>query len=97
MIDLLASRLLRRHVTDGAQDRAGIGVLPARGNVSLRLTVVDRCGEFRQTEVEYLQALVICEKDVLRLEIAMNDPFVVGRGEPARNLQGDVDGLTRSK
>src|SRR4029077_6605049 len=46
--------------------------------------------ELRQAEVENLHAPVFDEKNVFRLEVAMNNAPVMGRGQSARHLQGVV-------
>ena len=67
--------LFRRHVVRCAHDRIGHGevagvVLPLRP---------------REAEVGQLHAAVCCEKDVLGLDVAVNDPLLV------RGLQGIAD------
>jgi hypothetical protein len=49
--------------------------------------------ELRETEVEDLHPPIGGEEDVLRLEIAMDDPFRVRGGEAVCDLRGDVDRL----
>ena len=46
----------------------------------------------RETEIENLDALVRGDEDVFRLQIAMDDAFVVRGGETARDLHGVGDG-----
>jgi hypothetical protein len=53
--------------------------------------------EAGQAEVEDLHLPVARDEDVLRLQIAVDDPFFVGSGEAARHLLGEVDGLARSQ
>ena len=46
-----------------------------------------------QAEVEDLDAAVLGDEDVVRLEIAVDDALVVGRGEALGDLRGVVDRL----
>ena len=45
----------------------------------------------RETEVEDLGVAVLRQKDVLGLDVAVDDPLLVGSREPLRNLPGDVE------
>ena len=45
----------------------------------------------RQTEVEDLGVTVLRQKDVLGLDVAVDDPLLVGGREPLRNLPRDVE------
>ncbi len=47
----------------------------------------------REAEVENLHAPVADQKQVVRLQIPVDDLFVVGSGEPARDLHGHVERL----
>jgi hypothetical protein len=51
--------------------------------------------QLRETEVENLDLAVVGDKQILGFEIAMHDPFVVRRGETARRLHRDVNGLAQ--
>ena len=94
MIGGPAAHLLRRHVAHRAEDDAGAG-LRRRG--SRRLADADslRVDQLGQAEVEDLDAAVIGEEDVVGLEVAVNDPLVVRRGEPVRDLSRVIDRLAR--
>ena len=48
---------------------------------------------FRQSEVEDLDQPVFRKEQILRLQIAMSDAFRVRRRQPARDLDGIIDGL----
>src|SRR6185369_15613879 len=48
-----------------------------------------------QAEVEDLHLAVAGDEDVLRLEVAVNDPFVMRRAEAARDLHGVIGRLAR--
>ena len=79
-IDLLARRLLGRHVAGRAGDDAGQRLRPSR-----------RCGclQLRQSEVEQLHATIGPQEHVLRLQVAMDDATGVRGREAARYLQRD--------
>src|SRR5271167_1789107 len=49
--------------------------------------------KLRQPEVQDLHPPIFCEEKILRLEVAMNDPFFMSRGQSMRNLQGAVQSL----
>ena len=93
MIDGQAADLLGRHVADGAEHASDLGVrrrgLAARSPP--RHGVI--AGQLRQSEVEDLDAVVRRDEQVLGLEIAMDDPLLVRRREPARDGDGIVDRL----
>ena len=48
-------------------------------------------------EVRDLRAPVPVEQDVLRLDVAVDEPLVVREREPARDLQPQLDRLTRAQ
>ena len=83
MIDRQAAHLLRRHVAERPQDRAGVGG-ERRPRVMSRSAGVDRLGE---TEVEDLDLVVARDHHVLGLEIAMHDAARVRGGNPPGDLQ----------
>jgi hypothetical protein len=79
--------LLGRHVPERSHDDAWLG----RGRKAR-----DRCGSFRlrqlgQAEVEDLDAAFLRHEDVFGLQIAMDDPLLVRRGQALRDLDGVVD------
>ena len=87
-IDRLVPHLFRRHVTDRADDGAGIrdggdrlGSARVRGKVA------------RQAEVQHLHLSIGQQEDVLRLQIAVNEMFVVRGREAACDLKRDIDRL----
>ena len=52
-------------------------------------------GEFRQTEIENLDATIAADEQIVGLEVAVHDPFVVGSREALGDLYGVVDDLAR--
>ncbi len=52
---------------------------------------------FRQSEVEDLDQAVFGEEQILGLQIAMSDAFRVRRRQPARDLDGIIDGLANGQ
>ena len=85
MIDRATLHLFGRHVADRSQYHAWISVDAASWYFSLRLAAVRLC-EFRNAEVENLYATIFGDEDVVGLEIAMNDSFLVSRVERLRDL-----------
>jgi hypothetical protein len=89
----LTARLLGRHVLRRAEDRPVLGEQRGRGvGVSGgRLPFVAR--ELRQPEVQELHVAIVGDEDVLRLEVAMDDPGCVSLCERACYVEGDADRL----
>ena len=80
-IGLLAQRLLGGHVQRRAGDEAG----------ARQLHVV---GDAGQAEVGQLDAIVRrLQQDVARLDVAVDQPLRVGRGQPVRRLHADAHDL----
>jgi hypothetical protein len=96
VIDRLTPDLLGRHVVRRTDDRARLCV-PER----LRLVPVDDdffvagIGRLDQAEVEDLDAAVGIDEDVLRLEVAVDEPLPVRGGESVGDLHRDVERLPR--
>ena len=94
----LAPHLLRRHVAHRAHDRARLGACCRRLSAGAGRAV----GQLGQAEVEDLHEAVAGEEDVLRLEIAVDDPLLVSGGEPGaicremRSVSSGVSGPVRS-
>jgi hypothetical protein len=72
------AHLFGRHVADGAKCRAG----------ARRPRVVD---EFGDPEIDDLHHAVMCEHDVRRFDIAVDDPGMVRVVEAAADLDRDVE------
>ena len=58
---------------------------------------MDRRGLTRETEIEDLDRAAAGQKQVLRLEVAMDDAFLVGRGQSERDLASDLGGSARDE
>ena len=94
-VQRLSQHLLRRHVGDRAQRRAGTGeiVLGNRGR-SLRIFRRDLTGRtdwsshFRQAKIQNLGVAALGDENIRRLDVAVDDAFGVGGIEPVRNLDG---------
>src|SRR5262245_10943501 len=85
MIRLLASHLLRRHVTHRAHNHARIGDTFLRGRVLVYAAILMRA-EFRQAEVENLHPPIFRDEQVLRLQVTMDDAFGVSGGQSLGDL-----------
>ena len=83
-----AANLFRGHVTGGAEHGASL---------SLSFGVGARaCGggfDSRQSEIQHFHPAIQCEKDVLRLQIAVRDAFGMRRRESFGQRCGDFHGL----
>jgi hypothetical protein len=92
MVGDAAPHLLRRHVADRPQNRAGLGAAFHRRRV--RVAAVAQDGVLpRQAEVEDLQVPVAREEQVLGLQVAMHDALRVGRGQAFGDLPAVLRGL----
>ena len=78
-VQLLATRLLRRHVSGGADDGA-------------REREARQVRRVADAEVADLHAAVARPHDVLRLDVAVDDAFRMGDREAGEGLPGDVKG-----
>ena len=90
------AHLLRRHVGDGAQHRAGAGQvrLVQRLGVVGSVALADpRPAHLRQTEVENLGVAALGDEDVRRLDVAMDDALGVRGVERIRDLNRQRDKL----
>ena len=90
LVDRLPARLLRAHVRGGAENDA----LARPADASSSATASDRRRRvarhrFRQAEVEDLHDALGRDLDVGRLQIAVDDPFLVRRVERVRDLRRD--------
>ena len=94
VIDGLPAHLLGRHVPHRAEHRARAGQRTRVGE-QRRLGLERRAGrgQLGEAEVEDLDAAVARHEDVVRLQVAVDDPLVVRGRQPARDLAGVVDGL----
>ena len=101
-VELLAPRLLRRHVQDGAHRAAGARqVIVARGCATGRDgrgadrfgDVADPEGSLRQAEIQDLRRPALHEEDVRGLDVAMHDSLRVRRIEAVGDLDADLQEL----
>ncbi len=90
-----SAHLLRRHVADRSEDDSRLG--PGRRGRQIRLLARALFGvrQLREAEVEDLQPPVLRDEEVLRLQVAVDDPLLVRRGKPVRHLERVVDRLAR--
>ena len=95
MVGGQAAHLLGGHVSRRAEDGPRGGVIPGRGRAQRR--GVRRLREPRQAEVQDLDLAVARHEHVVRLQVAVRDPLVVGGREAAGDLAGVVDGLARGQ
>ena len=87
----LAAGLLRAHVGEGPQDHP---FLPGEARWPRHIGWRPVTGHgFGQSEVEDFHDVVLRHRDVARLEIAVDDAFVVRRLERFRDLTRDAQGL----
>ena len=83
IVAVLTDELFGRHVERRADDRARL----SREVSDLRVLVAGRVGvAMREPEVENLHPSVTGDEQILRLQIAMDDPALVGGGEPSCDL-----------
>ena len=85
-VDLLAGRLLGRHVVD-RPDGDPVGRRERAVGVGLH--------QDAEAEVEHLDGPVVREQEVRRLDVAVDDPLAVGVGQPQGRLAGVVGHVHR--
>jgi len=85
------AHLLGRHVAHGPQHDAGLRAHGSRGEVGLLRAAGFRLLELCETEVEDLDSPVPRHEQVLGLEVPVDDPLLVRRGEPPRDLDRVVE------
>src|SRR5207302_9346369 len=91
VIYLLTPTLVVRHVGNRADDGA---VLCDRGQALDGAIVSRRSLKLGHSEIQNLDATLIRQKQILRLEIAMHNEPVMRHGKSLRDLQGVVRGLS---
>jgi hypothetical protein len=57
---------------------------------------VEPLGLFGEAEVEDLDPAVVAEEEVRRLDVAVDDPLLVGGGEAARDLRAELERLAQA-
>src|SRR5262249_39907895 len=84
-----------RHVANGSHDYAGLGTerrgwyRTPTGGTALRAR------DFSQSEVQNLDPAVFGDEEVFRLQVAVNDAFLVRGGKSLGNLNCVVDRVAR--
>src|SRR4029077_8090198 len=108
LINLPAARLFRRHIANGSQYRPQIGLSECHRSCPVRRShwhAEGRLGDRRRLgeggfgklcnpKVEHFHVSVPPEHDVLRLDVAMDNPSFMGGSERACHLDGDVNSFT---
>ena len=98
MVGIVPAHLLGRHVPDGSQDHPFLGVgIAGDGRAHAVLEGARERGapELGEAEVEDLHPAVAGQEDVVGLEVAVDDPLLVGGGEAAGDLDRVVHHLAR--
>ena len=91
MVGRLSPHLLRRHVAHRAHHHSRFRPLGERQRAVLRTGL--RLRQLRQSEVQNLHPPVLGDEQVLRFQIAMDNAFLMRRGQPARNLHSVINRL----
>ena len=88
----LSFQLLGRHVRKGSQDGAAVGQHPA---TCFRLAVPEAITRnfLGEAEIQHLHVAFIGDRNVVRLQVAMNDSFLVRSFQSLGNLVGNSQGL----
>ena len=87
--------LLGGHVAHRAEDRAGAGVGEGLDVGARRF--LPGPAQLGDPEVEDLDHTVLGEKDVLRLEVAVDDPLLVGGGQATGDLDRELHRLAHAQ
>ena len=90
MIDRLPLHLLGRHILRGPDDHSCLGGIRGLDRGVRARAIVHELGK---PEVENLDVAVSGEKQILWLEIAMDDPARVSGRQAARHLPRDIERL----
>ena len=94
MIQRAPPHLLGRHVAQRSHHDARLRVLRLRRRARFVAGLLV-LGPLRQTEVEDLQVAVFRDEEVFGLQVSVDDPLLVRRGEAFGDLEGEVHGLLR--
>ena len=97
MVGRIPPDLLGRHVADGAEDDAGAGRRGIRRALFSRSAQVERRPELGQAEVQDLHPPVPGDEQVLGLQVPVDDPLLVGRGQTVCDLDRVVHGFARGQ
>ena len=95
LIDRCTTRLFWRHVRNGSEYRAQVGF-----NQQKRFVFRHRCrcflfGKLCDPEVEHFHISVRSEHNVPRVDVAMDNPGLMGGGECACYLNRNIDRFTQ--
>jgi hypothetical protein len=93
-VDRLSADLFRRHVGRGSHRDSGSG-LQRRGRDDRIAERLGGVGHFREAEIEELDPAVAREKDILGLEVAVDDAPLVRRCEAVGDLNRHIDGFAK--
>jgi hypothetical protein len=91
----LALHLLGGHVPDRPQENIGRGPLRRRRALPVRLVRDESLMKLREAEVQHLHPPVARQEDVVGLEVAVDDPALVGGAKPPRDLERPGHGLAQ--
>jgi hypothetical protein len=93
LVEAFSSCLLRAHVRCRSQDDAELRRLRLGGRLGEVRGVRRILERLRETEVEHFDPALARDLDVPGLEIAVEDPLLVGRLESFRDLEKEGPGL----
>src|SRR5260370_11801809 len=86
-----AAHLLRRHISRSTHHYAGFGSVSHGGQRSVIARL--RLSQFGEAEVENFYAAILRDENIFWLQVAMNDAFLMSRGESMRDLQSVIQSL----
>src|SRR5438132_6432450 len=91
-INLGAARLFRRHVRNGSEYRAEVGLNQQEHFVFRHRAFL--FGKLCNPKVEHFHISIRPEHDVPRVDVAMDNARFMSRGECARHLDRNIDSFT---
>jgi hypothetical protein len=86
-------RLLRTHVRSRPEDHPDRCRHPRRRDRAIDGRAVLSVGHPGETEVEHLDGAIVCQGDIRRFQIAVNDALLVRRFESVCDLPGNGEGV----
>src|SRR5438874_1124969 len=93
VVGVLSLHLLRRHVADRTHHHAGLGLRGQGRGVGRNRAL--GAGELGQTEVQNLHPTVARDKNILRLQIAVDDSLLMRRRQTTRHVLGVFGGFAQ--
>src|SRR5882724_9665376 len=93
-IDRGATRLLRRHVRNGSEDRAQVGLNQQERFVFRHRYWQFLFGKLCNPKVEHFHISIRPEHNVPRVDVAMDNARFMGGGECARHLDRNINSVT---